>query len=288
MSSIQPSRLAYGCMRIEGDTGKRAIHAAVDAGYTLFDHADIYGSGTCETLFGEVLRESPGLREKILLQSKCVVRFADDSSPARYDSSREHIISSVNGSLARLGAEQLDLFLLHRPDYLMNAEEVAVTFDTLKSSGKVARFGVSNFSTSQFDLLQSALPDPLLVNQVEINLHNIDALNNGVLDQCQRLGITPQAWCPIAGVAYPAWGNTFTDEDTARIRAELEIQSEKYNTEDWLIAVAWLLKHPAGISPIIGSTTPDRIKAAVTALDISYSREDWYRLLEARNGVSVP
>lgn len=275
-------------MRIEGDAGKRAVRAAVDAGYTLFDHADIYGGGTCETLFGEVLRESSGLREQLLIQSKCGIRVPDGSTPQYYDFSTDHILNSVEGSLSRLGIEQLDLFLLHRPDYLMNAEEVAVAFDTLKSSGKVARFGVSNFSTSQFDLLQSALPDPLLVNQVEINLHNIDALNNGVLDQCQRLGITPQAWCPIAGVAYPAWGNTFTDEDTARIRAELEIQSEKYNTEDWLIAVAWLLKHPAGISPIIGSTTPDRIRAAVTALDIDYSREDWYRLLEARNGVSVP
>jgi len=284
MSSVQPSRLAYGCMRIEGDAGKRAVHAAVDAGYTLFDHADIYDSGTCESLFGEVLRESPGLREQILIQSKCGVRL----DPKRYDLSHNHIIASVEGSLTRLGVERLDLFLLHRPDHLMNADEIAGAFKDLRSSGKVANFGVSNFSTSQLDLLQSALPDPLLVNQVEINLHNIDALNNGVLDQCQRLGITPQAWCPIAGVAYPAWGNTFTDEDTARIRAELEIQSEKYNTEDWLIAVAWLLKHPAGISPIIGSTTPDRIRAAVTALDIDYSREDWYRLLEARNGVSVP
>jgi len=290
MSSIQPSRLAYGCMRIAEDPekGKRAVRAAIDAGYTLFDHADIYGGGTCETLFGEVLRESPELRENILVQSKCAVRFADDSSPARYDSSSDHIISSVNGSLARLGIEQLDLFLVHRPDYLMNAEEVGVAFDTLKSSGKVARFGVSNFSISQFDLLQSAVAEPLLINQVEINIHNTEALDNGVLDQCQRLQITPQAWCPVAGVAYPAWGNTFSEEDEARIRVELERQSVKYGGEASIIVLAWLLKHPAGISPIIGSTTPDRIRAAVTALDIHYSREDWYRLLEARNGKSVP
>jgi len=288
MSSVQPSRLAYGCMRLDSKTAKQAVMAAVDTGYTLFDHADIYGGGTCESLFGEVLRESPGLREKILIQGKCAVRFADDNSPARYDSSRDHIQRSVEGSLSRLGIEQLDLFLLHRPDYLMSTDEIAGAFETLKSSGKVVRFGVSNFSTSQYDLLQSALPDPLLVNQVEINLHNIDALNNGVLDQCQRLGITPQAWCPVAGVAYPAWGNTFTDEDDVRIRAELARQCKTYDTEDWLIALAWLLKHPARISPIVGSTTPDRINAAVTALDIDYSREDWYRLLEARNGVSVP
>lgn len=288
MSSVLPSRLAYGCMRIEGDAGKRAVRAAVEAGYTLFDHADIYGDGTCETLFGEVLRESPGLRQKVLIQSKCAVRFADDSSPARYDSSREYIISSVNGSLARLGIEQLDLFLLHRPDYLMQADEVAGAVADLKSSGKIAHFGVSNFSVSQIELLQSASDEPVVVNQVEINVHNVDALKNGVLDQCQRLGITPQAWCPVAGVAYPAWGNTFSDEDTARIRAELAIQSEKYNTEDWLIALAWLLRHPAGISPLVGSTTPERITSAMTALNIDYGREDWYRLLEARNGQSVP
>jgi predicted oxidoreductase len=288
MSSVQPSRLAYGCMRIEGDSGKRAIHAAADAGYTLFDHADIYGGGSCEQLFGQVLHESPGLREQILIQSKCGIHIGDDTAPQHYDFSRDYILASAEGSLSRLGIEQLDFFLLHRPDYLMHAEEVTGAFSELRSSGKVAHFGVSNFSTSQFDLLQSAVAEPLLINQVEINIHNTEALDNGVLDQCQRLQITPQAWCPIAGVAYPAWGNTFSQDDETRIRVELERQSVKYGVEASIIVLAWLLKHPAGISPIIGSTTPDRIKAAVTALDIEYSREDWYRLLEARNGVSVP
>ena len=273
-------------MRIAEDRekGKRAVRAAIDAGYTLFDHADIYGDGHCETIFGEVLRESPALRDDILIQAKCGVRW----NPSRYDLSHDYIVASVEGSLARLGIENLDLLLLHRPDYLMNATEVADAFESLQASGKVAHFGVSNFSTSQFDLLQSAVAEPLLINQVEINIHNTEALDNGVLDQCQRLGITPQAWCPVAGVAYPAWGNTFSDEDTARIRTELDRQIKRYNTEDWLIALAWLLKHPANISPLVGSTTPDRIRAAVTALDIDYSRKDWYRLLEARNGVSVP
>ena len=275
-------------MRVEGDSGKRAIHSAVDAGYTLFDHADIYAGGSCEELFGQVLRESPGLRDRILIQSKCGIRLPAGDAPQYYDFSRDYILSSAEGSLSRLGIEQLDFFLLHRPDYLMHAEEVAAAFSELKSSGKVAHFGVSNFSTSQFDLLQSAVAEPLLINQVEINIHNIEALENGVLDQCQRLQITPQAWCPVAGVAYPAWGNTFTDEDDARIRAELARQCKTYDTEDWLIALAWLLKHPANISPIVGSTTPDRIRAAGTTLDIDYSREDWYRLLEARNGKSVP
>ena len=271
-------------MRLDGETAKHAVMAAFDAGYTLFDHADIYGDGTCEALFGEVLRESPGLRDKILIQSKCGIR----KDPARYDFSRDYIIQSVEGSLRRLGIEQLDLFLLHRPDYLMHAGEVAEAFATLKSSGKVAHFGVSNFSTSQVDLLQSALTEPLLINQVEINIHNIDAFENGVLDQCQRSGIIPQAWCPIAGVAYPAWGNTFSDADNAGIRSELERQSAIYDADDWIIALAWLLKHSAMISPIIGSTRPSRIAAATTALNIDYSREDWYRLLEAREGQPVP
>ncbi len=289
-SALDTSRLAYGCMRIseDRDRGKRAIHAAVDAGYTLFDHADIYGGGNSESLFGEVLRESPELRDRIIVQSKCGIRLAGDDGPQRYDFSRDYIISSVEGSLRRLGIEQLDLYLLHRPDYLMSADEVAESFATLQQTGKVAHFGVSNFSTSQFELLQSAAAQPLLVNQVEINLHNIDALHNGTLDLCQRLKVTPQAWCPLAVVAYPAWGSTLTDEDEARIRAELERQSAAYGVEAWLIALAWLLRHPAGISPIIGSTTPERIAAAAGALDIDYSREDWYSLLEARNGESVP
>jgi len=283
-TGLQASRLAYGCMRLDGETAKHAVMAAFDAGYTLFDHADIYGSGACEVLFGEVLRESPGLRDKILIQSKCGVR----KDPARYDFSSDYIVQSVEGSLNRLGVEQLDLFLLHRPDYLMCAGEVADAFAALKSSGKVAHFGVSNFSTSQVDLLQSALTEPLLVNQVEINLHNIDAFENGVLDQCQRSGMIPQAWCPLAGVAYPAWENTFTDADESRIRAELERQSATYGAEDWVVALAWLLRHPAMISPLIGSTRPSRIEAATTALHINYTREDWYRLLEARQGKPVP
>ena len=284
-------RLAYGCMRIEGDTGKRAVRAAIDAGYTLFDHADIYTNGNSEALFGEVLRESPELRERIEIQGKCGIRFAGDphaEAPARYDFSREHIVRSVDASLGRLGIERFDIYLLHRPDYLMDAQEVAATIRELVDAGKIAQFGVSNFSASQVELLQSAIDVPITVNQVEINLHNVSALGNGVLDQCQRLGITPQAWCPLAAVAYPAWGNTFSAKDEARIGAELERQSRRYGHEPWVVALAWLLKHPANIMPIVGSTTPERIAAATAAPDIEYSHEDWYRLFEARNGESVP
>ncbi len=297
-SDLKSSRLVYGCMRITGDNtpedrqkGKRAIRAAIEAGYNHFDHADIYGGGECESLFGEVLREEPGLRERLIVTSKCGIRFGDDPEPGdphRYDFSYQYIVDSVEGSLQRLGTDRLDLLLLHRPDYLFNAAEVATAFETLYENGRVKHFGVSNFSPSQVRLLQSQCPWPLLVNQVEINIHNIDALLDGTLDQCQQKKITPQAWCPLGGVVYPAWGTTFGEADEARIAAEFERQADVYETEPWIVMLAWLLKHPSGILPIIGSTTPERIEAATRALGIDYSREDWYRLLEARNGKEVP
>jgi len=170
----------------------------------------------------------------------------------------------------------------------MNAEEVAQAFNELKASGKVKYFGVSNFKPTQVTLLKAACDMPLLVNQVEINIHNIDVLENGTLDQCQQLDITPIAWCPLGGVVYPAWGNTFSIDDELRIDVELSQQANKYDVEPWLVILAWLLRHPANICPIIGSTTLQRIIAAKQALAINYSREDWYRLLEARNAQAVP
>lgn len=294
-TDLNSSRLIYGCMRIAGDNsaqdktkGKVAIRAALDAGYTHFDHADIYGDGHCESLFGELLtelkKETPTLRDQLIIISKAGIR----ADPKRYDFSAEYLISSVDNSLKRLNTDYLDLFLLHRPDYLFNAEDVAQTFMKLKASGKVNHFGVSNFSPSQVSLLQSALDEPLVVNQIEINIHNINSLTDGTLDQCQQLGITPIAWCPLGGVAYSAWGNTFSNADEQRIEIELAEQAEKYNCLPWQLILAWLLKHPANISPIIGSTTPERIVAAKQALTIEYSHADWYRLLEARNGYEQP
>lgn len=291
------SRLIYGCMRISGDNsetdrnkGKLAIRTAIEAGYNHFDHADIYGGGHCETLFGEVLKASPELREQLIITSKAGIRVPNNNNvhaPKRYDFTEGYILNSVDGILKRLGIDCLDMFLLHRPDYLFNPQEVAETFALLKSSGKVKHFGVSNFSPSQVSLLQSVLPEPLLVNQVEINIHNIDALLNGTLDQCLEKNITPIAWCPLGGVVYPAWGNTFNSDDEQRIAAELTLQAEEYQCTPWQVILAWLLKHPANILPIIGSTTPERIVDAKKALTINYSRENWYRLLEARNGVEV-
>lgn len=292
------SRLIYGCMRINGDnsaeaisTGKQAIRAAIESGYNHFDHADIYGNGACETIFGRVMKESPELRDKLIVTSKAGIRIANTPNTGdvgRYDFSKAYILKQVEGSLTRLNVDALDLFLLHRPDYLFNPQAVAETFEQLKRQGKVKHFGVSNFSPSQLSLLQSATTETLVVNQIEINLHNISALTNGTLDQCLQHNITPMAWCPIATVVYEAWGNTFTDEDVARIHRELDRQAALYQCEKWIIALMWLLKHPANICPIIGSTNANRIAQACTALEKDYSREDWYRLLEARNGVPVP
>lgn len=297
-SNLQSSRLIYGCMRIAGDQsvnaidkGKRAVLSAIDAGYNHFDHADIYGGGASEQLFGELLKQAPHLREKMILTSKASIRPKNNENtyaPTRYDFSKAYILSSVEGSLKRLHSEQLDLFLLHRPDYLFDIDEVADTFQQLKASGKVAHFGVSNFKPSQVAMLQSALDLPLLVNQIEINIHNVDALNDGTLDQCQQNKLSPIAWCPLGGVAYSAWGNSFSVEDEQRIADELTSQAQVYNCQPWQIILAWLLKHPAKIFPIIGSTTPERIIAAKVALELNYSREDWYRLFEARNGQAVP
>jgi predicted oxidoreductase len=297
-SGLVSSRLVYGCMRISGDNspadrekGKQAIRAAIEAGYTHFDHADVYGGGACETIFAEVLSDMPLLREKLLITGKCGIRVPGDpieGNPKRYDFSRQYLIDCVDAILQRLGVDYLDLFLLHRPDYLFGAEDVAATLGALKEAGKVNHFGVSNFRPSQLTMLQSYCPMPLVANQVEINIDNMSAFADGTLDQCQQLNISPMAWCPMGGVVYPAWGHKLTEEQTGRIQSELALQAEKYETEPWIVILAWLLKHPAGILPIVGSTRPSRIRAATKSLKLEYTRVDWYRLLQAREGCEVP
>ena len=297
-SELVSSRLVYGCMRISGDNspadrekGKQAIRAAIEAGYTHFDHADVYGSGASETLFSEVLSEMPGVREKLLVTGKCGIRVPgdpDEGDPKRYDFSREYLLDSVDAILQRLGVDYLDLLLLHRPDYLFSAEDVAGTFEILEESGKVRNFGVSNFRPSQLSMLQSYCAMPLLANQIEVNIDNMDAILDGTLDQCQELNISPMAWCPLGGVVYPAWGKQLSAEQSKRIQAELALQAEKYAAEAWVVILAWLLKHPAGMLPIVGSTRPDRIRDALQSLELDYTAVDWYRLLQARNGQEVP
>lgn len=293
-TGIESSRLIYGCMRLTDTEPERVstlIRAALDAGYDHFDHADIYGHGACEELFGRFLAENPSLRDEIVITTKCGIRFAGEphaESPKHYDFTAAHISASIDGSLARLGVEHVDILLLHRPDFLMRADEVAEAFESAQRQGKVRNFGVSNFSTSQVALLQSRLSEPLCVNQVEINLRKLDALTDGVLDQCQQFAISPQAWSPLAGIVHPGWGEPLDEATIARIRREIDRQAGKYAADDSLIALAWLLAHPSGVMPVIGSTSPERVVQATQALEIDYERDDWYRLLEARIGEPVP
>ncbi|MEP6671610.1 MAG: aldo/keto reductase [Chthoniobacter sp.] len=305
-SKLQSSRLAYGCWRIArtGDiqqdlkTTREAVNAAIDSGYTLFDHADIYCHGRAESAFGEVLRENPKLRKKILVATKCGIRMADEppGAPQRYDFTAEHIIRSCEQSLQRLHVEHIDLYQLHRPDYLMDVDEVALAFTSLHKSGKVREFGVSNFRPSQVSLLQRALQQKLeknlVTNQVEISLAQLTAFEDGTLDQCQAMNITPMAWSPLAGGLI---GDGATDvlpsqkgyPCTGIIKAMDDLAKER-NTSRTTIAIAWLLKHPTKIIPIIGSTNPERIRAAAAGAEIELTREEWYRLLVAARGEPLP
>ena len=305
-SKLQSSRLAYGCWRLArtGDiqqdlkTTREAVLAAVDAGYTLFDHADIYCHGRAESAFGEVIRENPKLRKKILISTKCGIRIADEppGAPQRYDFTAEYIIRSCEQSLQRLSIDQIDLYQLHRPDWLMDVHEVALAFGSLHKSGKVREFGVSNFSPSQVSLLHRAvhqkLEKNLIVNQVEISLTQLAAFQDGTLDQCQAMNITPLAWSPLSGGLL---GDGATEllpgqkgyRPESIVAAVDEIAAER-KTSRTSIALAWLLKHPTKIIPIIGSTNPERIRAAAAAAEIELTREEWYRLLIAARGEPLP
>jgi len=272
-------------MRIAGDPqrGRAAVLAAYEAGYTLFDHADIYGGGACEELFGQILREVSGMREEIVLQGKVGIRHG----PGRYDFSAEYLLQAVDGSLRRLGVERLDSLLLHRIDLLADVQVVAEVFDQLHEQGKVARFGLSNASPSQVRMFAEHCRQPLIANQIEINLDRIDAVTDGSLDLCQEFGIQPQAWCPIAGLGYKAWGGHASPAQWRLVQGELQRQAEKYQLDSVAVNLAWLLRHPAGIVPLIGSTTPERIRNALLALGVDYEHSDWYHLWEARHGHPV-
>jgi predicted oxidoreductase len=269
--------------------------AAYEAGYTFFDHADIYGGGEAERVFGQALKKVSGMRERVRIGSKCGIRRAGDpkpESPYRYDFSAGHILWSCEQSLKRLGIETLDLYQLHRPDYLCDPSEVASAFSRLRQAGKVREFGVSNFRPAQLTMLQRACPMPLVVNQVEISLTRLDCFHDGTLEQCLTEQITPMAWSPLAG------GRLGTndpidlrDPDHARrihIREVLDLVARERGTTRPVVAMAWLLKHPSNILPIVGSTDPSRIKELTVAADLELSRDEWYRLLESALGQRLP
>lgn len=300
-SKLRASRLAYGCWRIAeteemGRTsGRAAILAAFEAGYTLFDHADLYCDGRAESAFGAVLRDTPSMRDGIVIATKCGIRKPGEpaaDAPFRYDFSSGHIVRSCEGSLRRLGIGRIDLFQLHRPDWLMNPEEIAAAFTQLREQGKVREFGVSNFRPSQLTALQSTCSFPLIVNQVEISLAARGCFEDGTLDQCLAEKITPLAWSPLAGGLLAGetrrllpWQEKYSVE---KLLVELDSQAGALGTPRANVALAWLLKHPAGIVPIVGSTRPEKIREAADADAIELTRESWYRLLEAARGERLP
>ena len=307
VSPLRSSRLAYGCWRVTGTwdpkeitpaswaAGKLAIRTAYEAGYTLFDNADIYCAGEAERLLGEVLRETPGMRDRVLIATKCGIRPPNTpypGAPQRYDFSAEHILRSCDESLQRLGVETIDLYLLHRPDFLAAPDEVADAFSRLQAAGKVRFFGVSNCRPTLLTALQCACPMPLIVHQVEISLLQRDAFTDGTLDQCLIEHITPQAWSPLAGglLADGAsrllrWQERYS---TAGVLQELDLLARQHQTTRSVIALAWLLKHPSHIVPIVGSVQPDRIREAVRATELELTRDEWYRLLLAARGEPLP
>jgi predicted oxidoreductase len=306
-SALTSTRLAYGCWRIAGPgepteaSGDREAHgqasviAAYEAGYTLFDHADIYAAGVAERIFGQALKEVSGMRERVLIADKCGIRSAgapDAQAPYRYDSTAKHILWSCEQSLKRLGAERIDIYQIHRPDWLGNPEEIAAAFSQLKQAGKVREFGVSNYRPTQLAALQKACPMPLIVNQVAISLGKLDCFNDGTLDQCVMEKITPLAWSPLGGGSLVNPGPIdLREQDHAHrlhVREVLTGIARAHGCSRTAIALAWLLKHPARIVPIVGATNPDHIRDAVTADELDLTREEWYRLLEAACGQRLP
>jgi predicted oxidoreductase len=307
VSELKCSRLAYGCWRTAGTwqldqvtdgsraAGRRAIITAYEAGFTLFDTANIYCGGETERILGEVLKQVTGMRERVVIVTKCGVRFAGDpdtSAPGRYDFSAEHILASCEQSLTRLGIETIDLYLLHRPDYLADPEEVAGAFSKLKKHGKVRHFGISNFRPTLVTALQVACSMPLIAHQVEISLARLCAFTDGTLDQCLIEKITPMAWSPLAGGLIGGGATRLLPAQQAyqpgKFLPVLDAIAQERGIDRTVLAVAWLLKHPSRILPVIGSIKPDRITMLARAADIELSREEWYRLLIAARGERLP
>lgn len=262
------------------------IKAAIDLGMTTFDHADIYGSYSCETRFGDAIAREPSIREKMQLVTKCGIKLTDhpDYSLNHYDTRRAHILESVDNSLRKLRTDRLDLLLIHRPDPLMDADEVAAAFTTLRDSGKVLHFGVSNFLPFQFDLLQSRLDFPLVTNQIEFSVLFMDPQYDGTVDQLQRLRIKPMIWSPLGG------GRLFTgtDEQAQRVRQTLTEIGRKHNAEIDQIALAWLLMHPGRFVPVLGTGKIERLKSAAAAESITLTRQQWFEIWVASMGHNVP
>ena len=308
-TGLVTSRLALGCMRLGGTWDAAApitaqereralatVRAALDVGFTCFDHADIYCAGKSESLIADVLSELGVPRSRLTVISKCGIRW--DGGVTRYDFSYDWMIASVEGSLRRLRTDHLDLLLLHRPDPLVEPAEVARAIDRLVRDGKILTLGVSNHTAGQMQVLQRALPVPIAVNQIELSLVRHEAISAGILanqgrpgilgvdgliDHCRLHGITLQAWSPLAGGAL---GDT--DRTAPALRAALVEAGKRHGVSAEAIALAWLLRHPAGIQPVIGTTDAARVRALAEADRIDLSHAEWYALLAVARGEKAP
>lgn len=259
------------------------IEQCLELGITTFDHADIYGKFTCEGMFGQALALKPSLRRQMQIVTKCGIRpQGSGNPPARvkhYNSEAAYISASVDRSLSELRCEVIDVLLLHRPDPLMDADAVSEVFARLHQAGKVRHFGVSNHTVSQTMLLQSRCAAPLVTNQVEISLRQTEAFLNGVLDHAQQVRMRPMAWSPLAG------GNLLREDFLSHLLREMAAELGLETPEQ--TALAWLLAHPAGIVPVLGSSQPQRLAQAAQAAQVTMDREDWFRLWSAALGHEV-
>lgn len=291
-SNIMASQLALGCMRMAGlskERAKEVIETSLESGINFFDHADIYGDGESEAIFSKSIKEIDVKREDIFIQTKCGIRNSF------YDFSKDHIIQSVEGSLTRLGTDYLDVLALHRPDALMEPEEVSEAFYQLKKAGKVRYFGVSNFAPTTVELLQQSMSDKLIVNQLQfglqhagmvssqmnVNMENELGINRdgAVLDHMRLNKMTVQAWSPYQ---FGYFDGVFIDHPNFKELNEcLNNFAESYGVTSTGIATAWISRHPANIQTIIGSMNPSRIRDITQASDIRLTRKEWYELYQA-------
>ncbi|GIO24481.1 aldo/keto reductase family oxidoreductase [Oceanobacillus sp. J11TS1] len=291
-SELSVPVISLGCMVMHQSTKEQAnkvIHNALEHGVNFFDHADIYGKGKSESIFAEAIDMNPSIRENLIIQSKAGIR------DGFYDSSKEYLISSVENSLKRLKTDYLDVFLIHRPDALVEPEEVAEAFSELEKSGKVRHFGVSNFRPRQIELLKKYVDQDLIANQLQLSIANAGMINQGlyantsfdqamdldggVLEYSRMNDMTIQAWSPLR---YGFFGGFLMDRDAYPVlNQELDTLAEKYDVSPETIAIAWILRHPANIQTIVGTMTPKRLSEMVKAADVTLTRKEWYRLWQS-------
>ncbi|WP_273321004.1 aldo/keto reductase [Vallitalea guaymasensis] len=291
-NKIEASEISLGCMRINNLSKTEAskhINTALEEGINFFDHADIYGGGKSEEVFADAINMNPSIREKIIIQTKCGIR------KGYYDFSKEHILESVEGSLKRLKTDYVDILLLHRPDTLMEPEVVAEAFSKLHESGKVKYFGVSNQNPMQMQLLNKYLENKIIINQLQLSITNTGIIDSGlnvnmkidpsidrdgsVLEFCRLNDITIQAWSPFQ---YGFFEGVFLDNDKfPELNNKINEIAEVKKVSNTAIAIAWILRHPAKIQPIVGTTNLKRLKDICKASDVNLSRQEWYEIYRA-------